>query len=351
VIPSQIDPPFPESFDGLITMFARAFASSRVAAAAIKSRSGARVAALASGVSASALAFGLLAQPEPALCKAAPSKVDWYKLREDLMALMESETASNPSVDGASNGGGGAIAPMMVRLAWHCAGTYDAKTGSGGSDGATMRFKPESEHGANAGLHHARALLEPIKRAHPGVTYADLYVYAGVLAVEACGGPNVGFRPGRSDSAKPMPPTEDKRFTPDGRLPDADAGDHGHELTAQHIRNIFYRMGFDDHEIVALSGAHALGRCHTDRSGYWCAPTRARAAVPARARRDPLTRTCSCALRSLLPAASGARGRAPRRCCRTSTTARCSRTSGPSRRSTRASPGTGRCSTRTRAAS
>lgn len=49
--------------------------------------------------------------------------------------------------------------------------------------------------------------------------------------------------------------------TPDGRLPDADKG-------ADHIRNIFYRMGFNDEEIVALSGAHALGRCHTDRSGF-----------------------------------------------------------------------------------
>jgi hypothetical protein len=185
------------------------------------------------------------------------------------MSLMESETAKNPSVDGATNGGGGAIAPMMVRLAWHCAGTYDAKSGTGGSDGATMRFKPESEHGGNAGLHHARELLEPIKRNHPSVSYADLYVFAGVVAVEACGGPNVGFRPGRSDAAKATAPEQDKRFTPDGRLPGADAGDAGKERTAQHIRNIFYRMGFNDNEIVALSGAHALGRCHTDRSGYW----------------------------------------------------------------------------------
>lgn len=49
--------------------------------------------------------------------------------------------------------------------------------------------------------------------------------------------------------------------TPDGRLPDGDKG-------ADHIRKIFYRMGFNDNEIVALSGAHALGRCHTDRSGF-----------------------------------------------------------------------------------
>jgi len=54
---------------------------------------------------------------------------------------------------------------------------------------------------------------------------------------------------------------------PDGRLPDADKGCM--KDTVQHLRDIFYRMGFDDREIVALSGAHALGRCHTDASGYW----------------------------------------------------------------------------------
>eukprot|EP00750_Incisomonas_marina_P003863 INCI13419.8.p2 GENE.INCI13419.8~~INCI13419.8.p2 ORF type:complete len:132 (+),score=1.11 INCI13419.8:302-697(+) len=52
---------------------------------------------------------------------------------------------------------------MLVRLAWHCSGSYDAASGTGGSNGATMRFKPESDHGGNAGLGHARALLEPIK--------------------------------------------------------------------------------------------------------------------------------------------------------------------------------------------
>lgn len=67
-------------------------------------------------------------------------------------------------------------------------------------------------------------------------------------------GPIVPFRPGRND--------RDVSFcTPDGRLPDATQG-------SDHLRNIFGRMGFNDQEIVALSGAHALGRCHTDRSGF-----------------------------------------------------------------------------------
>lgn len=64
---------------------------------------------------------------------------------------------------------------------------------------------------------------------------------------------------GRSDKAQDTVKTQD--IPPNGRLPDASKG-------SQHIRDVFYRMGFSDRDIVALSGAHTLGRCHTDRSGY-----------------------------------------------------------------------------------
>jgi len=76
------------------------------------------------------------------------------------------------------------------------------------------------------------------------------------------GGPVIPWRPGRADAVS------EKACTPDGRLPDALKG-------ADHIRAIFGRMGFNDQEIVALSGAHALGRCHTDRSGFTGPWTRA----------------------------------------------------------------------------
>ena len=66
---------------------------------------------------------------------------------------------------------------------------------------------------------------------------------------------------GRSDAA------DGSTSPPDGRLPDADKGSLGG--TVAHLRAIFYRMGFDDRDIVALSGAHALGRCHEEASGYW----------------------------------------------------------------------------------
>jgi cytochrome c peroxidase len=124
-----------------------------------------------------------------------------------------------------------------------------------GSDGATMRFSPESNHGANKGLQVARDLLEPIKKKYEGCTYADLYTLAGCVAIEVMGGPQINWRPGRSDAK------DEKSCPPDGSLPDAAQG-------APHVRDIFYRMGFNDREIVALIGAHSLGRCHTDRSGY-----------------------------------------------------------------------------------
>lgn len=132
--------------------------------------------------------------------------------------------------------------------------SYDKETGTGGSNGATMRFAPEGDHGANAGLKAARDFLEPVKEAFPWISYSDLWILAGVVAIQEMQGPKIPYRAGRSD--------RDVAFcTPDGRLPDA-------SKDRSHIRAIFGRMGFDDRAMVALSGAHALGRCHTDRSGY-----------------------------------------------------------------------------------
>jgi len=148
----------------------------------------------------------------------------------------------------------GSYGPVVLRLAWHSSGTYDKVSGTGGSNGATMRFKPEGGHGANAGLNVAREFLQPIKEQFPWISYGDLWTLAGVVAIQEMQGPTVPWRPGRQDQDESM-------CTPDGRLPDAAQGQ-------DHIRNIFGRMGFDDQEMVALSGAHALGRCHSTRSGF-----------------------------------------------------------------------------------
>ncbi|XP_019083899.1 PREDICTED: L-ascorbate peroxidase 3, peroxisomal-like isoform X1 [Camelina sativa] len=142
-------------------------------------------------------------------------------------------------------------APIMLRLAWHDAGTYDAKSKTGGPNGS-IRNEEEYNHGANSGLKIAIDLCEDVKAKHPKITYADLYQLAGVVAVEITGGPDINFVPGRKDS---------NACTDEGRLPDANQG-------FKHLKDVFYRMGLSDKDIVALSGAHTLGRAHLERSGF-----------------------------------------------------------------------------------
>jgi L-ascorbate peroxidase len=140
-----------------------------------------------------------------------------------------------------------------VRLAWHDAGKYDAGSKTGGAC-ASIRFQPELGHGANAGLQKAIDILEPIHAANSAMSYADLYQLASVVAVEFAGGPKIPFRSGRVDASA-------KDCTPDGRLPDANK-------KMGHLRDVFYRMGLTDKDIVVLSGAHTLGSAHKDRSGF-----------------------------------------------------------------------------------
>jgi hypothetical protein len=145
--------------------------------------------------------------------------------------------------------------PMAIRLAWHASGTYAAKDNSGGSNGATMRFAKEAGDDANAGLSIARDMLLPVPGQFPGMSVSDTWTFAGAQAVKMMGGPEIEHGFGRVDAAS-------EASCPDnGRLPDASQG-------AEHLRDVFYRMGFDDREIVALSGAHTVGRCHLARSGY-----------------------------------------------------------------------------------
>ncbi|KAJ7451743.1 heme peroxidase [Mycena galericulata] len=157
-------------------------------------------------------------------------------------------------IDEAEDYDDGSYGPVILRLAWHSSGTYDAESNTGGSNYATMRFEPESLHGANAGLDVARGVMEKVKAQFPWISYGDLWTLGGVAAVQEMAGPRIPWRPGRIDGFA-------EQATPDGRLPDASQG-------AAHLRAIFGRMGFNDQEIVALSGAHALGRCHANRSGF-----------------------------------------------------------------------------------
>lgn len=164
-------------------------------------------------------------------------------LRSDLEALIRSK----------------GCAPILVRLAWHDAGTFCVKSKTGGPRAAQRFADGESQHGANAGLNIARDLLQPLQQkycnAKNNVSIADLWAFAGTTAIAVCGGPDIPFQFGRVDIASSSECVEE------GRLPDGDKG-------LDHLRGVFGRMGFSDQEIVALSGAHTLGGCHADRSGF-----------------------------------------------------------------------------------
>ncbi|CAB9528707.1 Putative heme-binding peroxidase [Seminavis robusta] len=205
-----------------------------------------------------------------------PSNVDYDKVRSDLKLLMD-----NPSWDD------GSLAPIFIRLAWHSSGTYDAATGTGGSNGAGMRFDTEAADPENAGLEVARAFLEPIKRQHPNISYSDLWILAAYVGLEHTGGPVLPFSPGRTDHGDETYwartgmtygrlPAAEKYLCPYvpgdslGNSQDAAGRIVGWEGLCTHVKNeVFYRMGFNDQEIVALlCGGHVYGRCHPNFSGY-----------------------------------------------------------------------------------
>jgi cytochrome c peroxidase len=104
------------------------------------------------------------------------AKADLGKVRESILELIDT--------DAEKRGDGTSLAGTFIRLAWHCSGTYQKSDNSGGSNGAKMRYNPEASYGSNAGLDLARKALEPVKSKFPELSYADLYTYAGVVAVE-----------------------------------------------------------------------------------------------------------------------------------------------------------------------
>ncbi|KAL0309768.1 UNVERIFIED_CONTAM: L-ascorbate peroxidase 2, cytosolic [Sesamum radiatum] len=147
-------------------------------------------------------------------------------------------------------------APIVLRLAWHSAGTYDWKTKTGGPFG-TIRHPAELSHEANNGLDIAVRLLEPIKQQFPILSYADFYQLAGVVAVEVTGGPEIPFHAGRQNlfaSRTKQIPLQKAVYLSQERL--------------RPLEEVFGHMGLSDKDIVALSGGHTLGRCHKERSGF-----------------------------------------------------------------------------------
>src|SRR5947207_14334491 len=134
-------------------------------------------------------------------------------------------------------------APAHLRLAFHDAGTYDARTGTGGAHG-TVHLPEELQRGDNTGWGQpCIALLAEAKTTYPTVSWADLVALGGAAAVQKCGGPLIEIGLGRTDGIEPAPRN---------RLP---AGYEGPGL----LKTMFARMGLGPRELVALSGAHTLG--------------------------------------------------------------------------------------------
>merc|ERR1719277_741192 len=149
---------------------------------------------------------------------------------------------------------------ILIRLSWHDAGVYS--DGKGGCPNAVLRFTDSGEgcFAANAGLPTvAVELLKPIsdKYCPDLISHADLWALAANVAIRVMGGPTVQTRFGRLDAKS----SAESVTSQEGRLPDGDKG-------ADHLRAIFHAKGFDDKAIVALSGAHTVGRCHVERSGF-----------------------------------------------------------------------------------
>lgn len=184
----------------------------------------------------------------------------------------------------------GSLAPLFIRFAWHCCGTYDASMGKGGSNGSTMRFQAEQDDPENAGLAKAREVLQKVHQKHSYLSLADIFVLAGYIAFEATGGPVIPFATGRRDYSEDeardvygpsLCPFGYGRHNPNGSLlPAADLGKDAdcsptapacerERPTIEATRSTFQRMGFSDKEtVVLIVMGHQYGRMHESVSGY-----------------------------------------------------------------------------------
>ena len=207
--------------------------------------------------------------------------LDFAQVKQDLHALMTDSQDWWPADFGH-------YGPLMVRMAWHSAGTYRISDGRGGAGNGSQRFSPLNAWPDNVNLDKARRLLWPIKQKYgKKLSWADLMILAGNVALESMGFATFGFGGGREDIWEPETDVywgsekkwlEDKRYSGDRQLedplaavqmgliyvnPEGPSGNPDPVAAARDIRETFRRMAMNDEETVALiAGGHTFGKTH-----------------------------------------------------------------------------------------
>ena len=209
------------------------------------------------------------------------SKLDYAALKKDLLALMTDSQEWWPADYGH-------YGPFFIRMTWHAAGTYRTADGRGGGGTGAQRFAPLNSWPDNGNLDKARRLLWPIKKKYgQNISWADLLILAGNVAIESMGGKTFGFSGGRDDI---WAPEEDiywgaegewlgnKRYSGERDLqhplaavqmgliyvnPEGPDGNPDPLASAHDVRETFARMAMNDEETVALvAGGHTFGKAH-----------------------------------------------------------------------------------------
>ncbi len=212
--------------------------------------------------------------------------LDYQALKRDLTALMTDSQPWWPADYGH-------YGPFMIRMAWHAAGTYRTADGRGGANSGNQRFAPLNSWPDNGNLDKARRLLWPIKQKYgKNISWADLFILAGNVAVESMGGPIFGFGGGRPDIYEPerdvywgaeekwVSEGAETRIQPDRELelerplaaiqmgliyvnPEGPGGNPDPLQSARDIKITFERMAMNHEETVALTaGGHTFGKAH-----------------------------------------------------------------------------------------
>ena len=208
-------------------------------------------------------------------------KLDYFALKKDLTNLMTDSKDWWPADYGH-------YGPFFIRLTWHAAGTYRTWDGRGGGGTGDQRFAPLNSWPDNGNLDKARRLLWPLKQKYGSkISWADLFILAGNVAIESMGGKTFGFSGGREDIWSPPEDIywgqenkwlENKRYTGDRELetplgavqmgliyvnPQGPDGNPDPKASARDIRETFARMAMNDEETVALTaGGHTFGKAH-----------------------------------------------------------------------------------------